>query len=94
MDCSIFEYKEEATLPCLKNYTQFLNWVSGEFDLFLQEETIGLYVYFPEGYFSIKNSKEKEKIIVHINLKTKVEKEGEDILKRIMSLYNLLLKIK
>jgi hypothetical protein len=94
MDSSIFEYKEEATFSCLKNYTQFLNWVSGEFNLLLQEETNGLHVYFPEGSFSIKNSKEKENIIVHINLKTKVEKKGEDILKRIMSLYALLLKIK
>ena len=36
-----------------KRYYTFINWVSGEFDLYLQDESNGLHVYFPEGKFHI-----------------------------------------
>lgn len=93
MESSIFKFKKEASFSCTKKYNQFLNWVSGEFDLFLQDETNGLEVYFPEGSFKIKDSNEKENIVAHINLNSKVEKKGEDILAKIMSLHTLFLNI-
>lgn len=93
MSTSLYQY-QEANFNSLKNYSQFLNWVSGEFDLFLQEETNGLQVYFPEGSFFIKASTEDKNIVAHIHLSSKVEKTGNDILEKIMSLHTLLLKIK
>ncbi|MFI1744253.1 hypothetical protein [Thalassobellus sediminis] len=35
-------------------YFKFINWVSGEFDLFLQDESEGLKVHYPNGWLSIK----------------------------------------
>jgi hypothetical protein len=94
MNSALFQYKKEASFTSSKNYNQFLNWVSGEFDLLLQDDTDGLTIYFPAGNFIINDSQEEENIVAHISLNTKVEKKGEDILEKIMSLYDLLLKIK
>jgi hypothetical protein len=94
MNSSLFQYRKEASFTSSKRYYQFLNWVSGEFDLLLQDNTNGLLVYFPEGKFIIKESLEKESIVAQINLNTTVEKKGEDILEKIMTLYSLLLKLK
>jgi len=35
-------------------YHTFINWIRGEFDLHLQEETSGLTIFFPEGKFILK----------------------------------------
>ena len=40
------QYQKEVLFISTKKYYQFLNWISGEFDLFLQDETNGLKVYF------------------------------------------------
>lgn len=93
MNSSLFQYKKEASFTSSNHYYQFLNWVSGEFDLLLQDNTNGLLVYFPEGKFIIKESLEKESIVASININTTVEKKGKDILEKIMSLYYLLLNL-
>tara|TARA_B110000285_G_C14810751_1_gene461850 strand:- start:360 stop:653 length:294 start_codon:yes stop_codon:yes gene_type:complete len=87
------QYQKEVLFISTKKYYQFLNWISGEFDLFLQDETNGLKVYFPEGNFLIKVSTENESVLAHINLSTNAEKKGEDILNKIMLLYKLLLNL-
>ncbi len=61
--------------------------------MFLQDETNGLKVYFPEGNFLIKVSTENESVLAHINFSTNAEKKGEDILNKIMSVYTLLLNL-
>jgi hypothetical protein len=91
MNPLFYQYQKEALFTSPKKYNQFLNWISGEFDLFLQDETNGLQVYFPEGNFFIKASTENESVLAHINLSTNAEKKGEDILNKIMSVYKLLL---
>ena len=93
MNPLFYQYQKEALFTSTKKYNQFLNWISGEFDLFLQDETNGLQVYFPEGNFLIKVSIENESVLAHINLSTNAEKKGEDILNKIMSVYKLLLNI-
>ena len=70
----------------------FLSWVSGAFDLYLQDEFNGLHVFFTEGNFHIKNEVENVKVIVEINLESKVLENGQMIFDKIMSVYNLLLK--
>ena len=70
----------------------FLSWVSGAFDLYLQDEFNGLHVFFTEGNFYIKNEVENVKVIVEINLESKVLENGQMIFDKIMSVYNLLLK--
>lgn len=70
----------------------FLSWVSGAFDLYLQDEFNGLHVFFTEGNFHIKNEVENVKVIVEINLESKALENGQMIFDKIMSVYNLLLK--
>jgi hypothetical protein len=70
----------------------FLSWVSGAFDLYLQDEFNGLHVFFTEGNFYIKNEVENVKVIVEINLESKALENGQMIFDKIMSVYNLLLK--
>ena len=77
----------------MDTYHTFINWISGEFDLHLQEETGGLTIFFPEGKFQIKNKIDKERIIAEINLQSKVLEKGQLIFNKIMSVYNHLSKI-
>lgn len=69
-------------------FEDFLNWVSGEFDLLLQEDANGLQVYFPNGSFNIKK-------VIHIdnstnleiNVYSKVIRIGESYFNKISSLH-------
>ncbi|UKM64507.1 hypothetical protein GSB9_01056 [Flavobacteriaceae bacterium GSB9] len=48
-------------------YSKFINWVSGEFDLYLQDTSRGIKIYYPNGWFSIKKSD-----CVHENIDMKI----------------------
>ncbi|CAI8401039.1 MAG: Uncharacterised protein [Polaribacter sejongensis] len=76
----------------MDTYHTFINWIRGEFDLHLQEETSGLTIFFPEGKFHLKNKIDKEAIIAEIYLESKVLRNGQLIFTKIMSVYNHLLK--
>ena len=69
-----------------------MNWVSGAFDLYLQAESSGLHVFFLKGKLHVKNEVENGKVIVEINLESKVLENVQMIFDKIMSVYNLLLK--
>jgi len=40
-------------VKCIEIYNKFINWVIGEFDLYLKIESKDLKVYFPSGWFQI-----------------------------------------
>jgi hypothetical protein len=86
------QLNKKALFNSSKRYYTFINWVSGEFDLYLQDESDGLYVYFPEGKFHIKNNIDNGNVIAEINLETKILENGQIIFDKIMSVYNLLSK--
>lgn len=70
-------------------YNKFLNWISGEFDLYLQEELNGIEVFFPNGKFSIKAIEEKKKNIeIEINLRSKDLKSINTIGNQIISIHH------
>lgn len=49
-----FRIEEVCFFQSTEIYYRFLNWVVGEFDLFLKnEESSALTVYFPSGWLSI-----------------------------------------
>lgn len=68
-------YHEWVQLESIMNkklYLKFINWTSGEFDLFLQEELNGLKVYFPSGNFSISSiSENRRDVLVEIKIISK-----------------------
>ena len=55
-------------------YDRFVNWVSGEFDLYLQNEAKKLQVFLPNGSFDIENFNDDNNdlnILIHVKGKSK-----------------------
>ncbi len=72
-----------------KLYKKFLNWVSGEFDLFLQIEENDLQVFFPNGSLHIKEQDiDSNLIAAEINIKSKNPTVGVNIYNQITSVAN------
>ena len=58
------------TIRSIELYKKFINWVVGDFDLYLKtNDSKGLKVYFPNGWFSIGSFIDKEEIV---NIEIKV----------------------
>lgn len=73
----------------VKLYKKFLNWVSGEFDLFLQIEEDDLQVFFPNGSLHIKEQAIDSNLIsAEINIKSKNSTVGANILNQTTSVAN------
>ena len=90
---SYYELNKKARFTSSTKYDTFINWVSGEFDLYLQDEkSNGLSIFFPEGNFHIKNEIENGTIIADINLESKLLEKGHFVFEKIMSVYTLLVK--
>lgn len=81
-----------ASFNSKNNYNTFINWVSGEFDLYLQDNSKGLDVFFPEGKFHIENEYVNGNIIANITLESKILEKGFIIFNKIMSVYSLISK--
>ena len=78
----------------IKFYYQFLNWLKGEFDLYLMEEMDGLIVYYPNGLFSVKLCLENEiNLSIEIKIISKNLKIANEISCKIESLQNHLKKV-
>jgi hypothetical protein len=61
-------------------YYQFINWLKGEFDLYLMEELDGLKVYYPNGLFSVKLfSKNENDFSMELKIKSKTLKSANQI---------------
>jgi hypothetical protein len=72
-------------------YDKFLNWVKGEFDLYLMEELDGLTVHYPSGLFSVKLYLENEKdFSIEIKIISKTLKIANQISYKIESIQNQL----
>jgi hypothetical protein len=70
-------------------YTKFINWVIGEFDLYLMNESKNLKVYFPNGWFSIgiiKNGNNAE--LIEINVVGKSRIDCQKIMNQLEPIYN------
>lgn len=75
-------------------YIQFLNWLSGEFDLYLQDSSDCFTVYFPYKKLSVVQLEKTESFFVaQINVEAKISQEGTKLLNTVDSLYLHLLKM-
>jgi hypothetical protein len=91
MSTKPFRFQIEEIIP-LKDkvvFSQFVNWVTGEFDLFLQEEdSNGLKVYFPNGWFSIGCFKNKDlEFDAAIKIEAKSEVVCHEKIHQLMQIY-------
>jgi hypothetical protein len=63
---------ESVKLELIKNidiYYRFINWVTGEFDLFFKNESKELKIYFPNGFFEIELFSGDRDVIAVIQIK-------------------------
>ncbi len=75
-------------------YYQFLNWLKGEFDLYLMEELDGLKVYYPNGLFSVTLfSKNENDLSIEIIIKSKTLKSVNEISSKIEIIHRRLKKV-
>ena len=84
-----FNLKKEEIIKTNGVYERFVNWVTGEFDLNLKQESETLKVYFPNGWFSIVSHKnEKEQKVIQINVNGKSKIACEKIMIQLEHIYN------
>lgn len=84
-----FHLKKVEAIKMKGFYERLINWVSGEFDLFLQNESEILKVYFPNGWFSIRNFKdEKNQNHVEIKVESKSKTACQKMMNQLDSIYN------
>ncbi len=79
-------------LDTIDFYDKFLNWIEGEFDLYLMNvlHRESLLIYFPNGYFSIKNiSKTEDFVIVEVKIESRTLDCGTKIANQITAVLNL-----
>ncbi|WP_282073601.1 hypothetical protein [Polaribacter atrinae] len=70
-------------------YERFVNWVAGEFDLYLMNESENLKVYFPNGEFRISNFNNKvNKRFIEIKVEGRSEKICQNMMMRLEMLLN------
>lgn len=73
-------------------YQWFLNWLSGEYDLYLQDDSECFTVYFPYKKLSVTQLKKSDRTFVaEINVEATISEEGLQLFNSVDSLYNLLL---
>ncbi|WP_308991346.1 hypothetical protein QLS71_001270 [Mariniflexile litorale] len=61
-------------IETIDTYFKFINWVAGEFDLFLQDDSDGLKIYYPSGRLNIKSIDNKLQITIMSKSKLVCEK--------------------
>ena len=73
----------------LEMYLKLINWVSGEFDVYLQDESSSLVIYYPSGWLSIKCNLQREtKIIVEFTVISKSKKSCQNMFIQLAIIYN------
>ena len=86
---SHFHLKKVETIKIKGIYERLINWVSGEFDLYLKNESDILKVYFPNGWFSIRNFKDKNnKELIEVKVEGKSRIACQKMMNQLESIYN------
>jgi hypothetical protein len=85
---------QNKSIETVEIYHKLINWVSGEFDTYLQDESSGLIIYYPNGWLNINcNIQHKNKIIVEFKVNSKSKKSCQNMFIQLEYIYNHLCKI-
>ena len=91
---SYYNFIKYENIKTIDIYNTFINWVRGEFDLYLMEESEGLKVYYPNGWFSITVLSQSEmELNIIIQIKSKTLDSGLKIDAQINKIYSHLNQI-
>lgn len=87
-------FNEQKSFPNRATYKKFLNWVSGEFDLNLQDESDTLKIFFPTKrlIINVKPSGENENN-VEIHIESRVLHEGFKLKEKLEMIYQSLIQM-
>lgn len=88
-----FKYNHLIHFENKKNsmYHQLINWISGEFDLNLKDDSKGLKVFIPNGLIYVKEKSDKANITIEV--KSNSLKKSEELTNRVNSLFSRLEKL-
>lgn len=92
---SYFKLENTASVPNKKEFDKFLNWLSGEFELYLQEHSNGFKIYFPGGWLAIHETEHHASVInFNIVVKSKYQQKAMLISNQIHATLAHLLSLK
>ncbi|WP_067147867.1 hypothetical protein [Pseudotamlana agarivorans] len=72
-----FDFLKTESLPMVSQYSKLLNWLDGEYELYLRTYNPGsdIVIYFPTGFLEIKSrAKVEETVFFEIHIKAKNKK--------------------
>ena len=87
-------FTERKSFSNINTYKKFLNWVSGEFDLNLQDESDTLKIFFPTKRLTIKRKPiYNDNIEAEINIESRIIHEGFKLKEKLETIYQNLIKM-
>lgn len=90
-----FELIQSRSIPNKALYKTFINWVSGEFELLLQDNFQGLQIFFPGGWVHITNIETNQNNVeFNILVKSKFQQKGIQINNQINAILEHVIKLK
>lgn len=90
---SYYKLIQKKSIETVEMYSKFINWVSGEFDVYLQDESSGIIIYYPNGYFSINCNLQLKDKIIEFTVISKSKKSCQNMFIQIISIYNHICRI-
>ncbi len=85
-DTKLHEWIHDYSFDDISAFKKFINWTSGDFTLYQQDEIHGLTIYFPNGWFSIKEIEStKNPIKFRVLIESSCLKSGTQIFHRVSS---------
>tara|TARA_R110002072_G_scaffold135530_3_gene277004 strand:- start:3867 stop:4247 length:381 start_codon:yes stop_codon:yes gene_type:complete len=90
-----YELTHTESIPSKALYEKFLNWVSAEFELYIQDKPHGLKIFYPGGYFYITETERTNNVVnFNIIVRNKYQQKGVQINNQIYAILGHVLKLK
>jgi len=92
---SYYELTHTESVPSKALYEKFLNWVSAEFELYLQDKLHGLKIFYPGGYFYITEAERSNNDVnFKIIVKNKYRQKGVQINNQVNAILGHVIKLR
>ena len=93
---SYYELTHTESIPCKALYEKFLNWVSGEFELYLQDKLNGLQIFYPGGFIYINelDTNNTYNVGFKIVVKSKYQQKGIQIKNQLSAILSHIIRLK
>ncbi|MDO6760004.1 hypothetical protein Q4566_07305 [Tamlana sp. 2_MG-2023] len=83
----LYQLKKVEAIRTKNNYERLVNWLCGEFDLYLKNESEVLTIYFPNGWLNVRSFKDKyENVEIIVAGKSKIS--CQKIMEKVEHVFN------